>query len=815
MASRWWVAGGNGNWSSTTNWSDTSGGSSGFSVPVSGDDANIDNNSGTGTVTLDISPTVGTLTLIGFGGTIAYGANTISLDGTGTVFYGDTTYTSTGAKTIYLTYSGSTSTGIQPNATTESNSISFVITAGSYNFSLLTGDHVKNLDFSNGGSSTYTGSWLDSNAAVTYYGDLILKTGMTVTGSGGAIFEASSGTQKITSAGVTIARYFGFTGTATYQLQDALTISSTSASSLSGGTLDLNGKTFTMTAGAFTSGSGTFAFGSGNLTFTNSGAVFTSYGGTTVTGTPNIYLSYTGATATSIATGAPTEANTFNFIITAGSYSFSFASGDATRNIDFSNGGTSTYTGAWAGGANTLTCYGNLTLKSGMTSTGTGTMTFAATSGTKTITSNGVSHDRPITFNGSGGTFQLQDAFTTGSTRTTTLTAGTLDLNGKTYTTGLYASTGTNTIAFGSGNITVTGSGTSFSGSGSTSVTGTPNVYLSYSGATAVTLSAGATTEANAINFIITAGSYSLSITTNRTVKNLDFSNGGTSTYTGTWAGGANPFNCYGNLTLKSGMSVTGTGTISFLASSGINTITSAGLTTTHPMTFGGAGTYKLLDALNIGTTRTITITLGTFDANSYNVTAGSMSSNNSNTRTIAVGSGTWTLGNSGASVWTVGSAVGLTVTGTGTISMTSASAKTFVGGGAAYTNITLNQGGAGALTINGSNTFKNITNTYSATGATQITFQASTTNTVSNFTATGTSGKVLTIISSSAGTQATLSKSSGTVSVDYCAIKDSAATGGASWYAGANSTNNGNNTGWIFTAPPAPSANGNFLLLM
>ena len=62
-------------------------------------------------------------------------------------------------------------------------------------------------------------------------------------------------------------------------------------------------------------------------------------------------------------------------------------------------------------------------------------------------------------------------------------------------------------------------------------------------------------------------------------------------------------------------------------------------------------------------------------------------------------------------------------------------------------------------------------------------------------------------------GTQATLSKSSGTVSVDYLSIGNSIATGGATWYAGANSVDVGNNTGWIFTAPPTATATGNFFL--
>jgi hypothetical protein len=56
---------------------------------------------------------------------------------------------------------------------------------------------------------------------------------------------------------------------------------------------------------------------------------------------------------------------------------------------------------------------------------------------------------------------------------------------------------------------------------------------------------------------------------------------------------------------------------------------------------------------------------------------------------------------------------------------------------------------------------------------------------------------------STTAGTQATLSKASGTVSVSYVKIKDSIATGGATWLAQTTNGNidNGNNTGWIFGA--------------
>ncbi len=139
----------------------------------------------------------------------------------------------------------------------------------------------------------------------------------------------------------------------------------------------------------------------------------------------------------------------------------------------------------------------------------------------------------------------------------------------------------------------------------------------------------------------------------------------------------------------------------------------------------------------------------------------------------------------------------GITFTGF-TISMTSASAKTFAGGGATYP--VLNNGGAGALTISGSNTFETISNSVQPT---TFTFTINTTQTVNNFNVAGIPGSLVTINSSTATTAATLSKASGTVYGSYLSIRDSTATGGATWYAGPTSTNTSNNTGWIFNRLP------------
>jgi hypothetical protein len=243
-----------------------------------------------------------------------------------------------------------------------------------------------------------------------------------------------------------------------------------------------------------------------------------------------------------------------------------------------------------------------------------------------------------------------------------------------------------------------------------------------------------------------------------------------------TLAYGSNSPTIYGNFVGGTGLTYTGTPILTF-SGRGTQQITSAGKQLRQLIINTPGGSVTLLDALNIltGTLGALTITSGTFDANGYNVTLSSatnssVSSNNANTRTIAIGAGTWTIaGNNG---WDTGTSTNLTVTGTGTISLTSASAKTFAGGGVAYTDITLNQGGAGTLTISGNNTFANITNTYSATGATTIAF-STTTQRVGSFTATGEAGRVLTLTGSSASSPCTLVHTgSGTAAdVDYLTI--------------------------------------------
>jgi hypothetical protein len=232
----------------------------------------------------------------------------------------------------------------------------------------------------------------------------------------------------------------------------------------------------------------------------------------------------------------------------------------------------------------------------------------------------------------------------------------------------------------------------------------------------------------------------------------------------------------YGNWINGTGTTLSGAGTLTF-SGRGSQTITSAGNTFTQGIIINSPnGSVNLQDSLitskdSVG----ISVVQGTFDANSYNVTlsnaTGNVTLGGSLTRILNIGSGAWTIASSGTA-WSTSSTASLTVTGTGTISLTSASAKTFAGGSVSYSGITLNQGGAGTLTISGNNTFANITNTYKATGATTINF-GTTTQTVGNFTAAGEATRLLTLTGTSASSPCTLVHSgTGTAAnVDYLVI--------------------------------------------
>jgi hypothetical protein len=254
------------------------------------------------------------------------------------------------------------------------------------------------------------------------------------------------------------------------------------------------------------------------------------------------------------------------------------------------------------------------------------------------------------------------------------------------------------------------------------------------------------------------------------------------------------------------------TSATTFGATSGTQAITSNTKTIDFPLTFNGVGgTFQLQDALLMGTTRTLTHTNGTIDLNGKTLTVGTAYTTATGTKNLTFNGGTLVCPTAATTAFNNAQPTNYTTTagtGTGKISMTAATAKTFVGGGSTF-NCTLSNDGAGALTITGANTFTAIANGVSPTS---FLFTAATTTTVTNWNVSGTAGNLVTIGSVTAASH-TLSKASGTVSSNYLSISRSTATGGAAWYAGANSTNGGNNSGWLFSSAPATNT-GNFFFM-
>lgn len=636
---------------------------------------------------------------------------------------------------------------------------------------------------------------------------------------GTGTWDASDTTHWSTSSG-------GAGGAAVPTSADTVTLDASSG----GGTITVN-TSFTITSltmGAFTgtldfatnnnsptmqsfnaSGTGTRTLNMGSGTWSITGTSGTVWNISTATnmtmnqGTGTVDVNANTASSRTINTNTAGLVQSMNNLkISAGTGNVTF-SGVRVTDLDF----TGYSTGTWTTGV--LNIGGSLTLGSGMLVTSSSnTITFSATT-SKTITSNSVQMNVPVTFNGTGGTWTLQDDFSMDGTtaRTLTITAGTFDANGHNVTAGVISSSNSNTrtISLGSGTWYVTGSGGTVWNMGTTTGltfnASTSTVDFNYSGSTGTRTLSGQGTSNPFNNVKVSAGADGFtSSALGWACVDLDFSG-----FTGTWS--AASMNVAGNLTLGGGMAVSSnSNAITFTATSS-KTISTNGVPINMPLTFNGvSGTWVLQDDLSLdgASARTLTLTNGTLDANNNNVTAGLISSSNSNTRAISMGTGTWTLTSSGT-VWNLATTTGLTVTpSTSTIKLTdaSATAKTFSGGGKTYYNIWLTGAGTGTFDFVGSNTFNNF---KADTPPHTIRFTAGTTTTVTSWSVSGSSGNLMTI-SSITGASHTLTKSGGRqISSDYLSVTNSTASPANTWFAGANSTDGGGNSGWLFTVVTPP----------
>jgi hypothetical protein len=372
MADRYW-RGGAGTWNSTNtaNWSETSGGAGGFSVPTSADD-------------------------------------------------------------VYF------------NSDSDANS--YIVTTSANNADMV----CKSLNV----SAPLTGTLTFSNtvSSVNIYGNLVhAGSGINWGGSVGLVFASTLAGNTITTNGFSFTNSLTFNGNGgEWTLQDALTIAQNRGFTLQRGVLNLND--YVLTCGLFLSNFSTVRvlnFGIGKIVVTgnNTFVITGNANGLTTSGSKRVELSYSGSIGTRNVAfmTSPTEETVLDYYVLGGTDIIT-TTGNAcgARNLDFT-GFAGTYTLALATIGN-FSIYGDLTLSSGMSvSPSSSGLTFAGTSGAQAIRTNARTVDLPLSFDGDGGTFFFEDALTQGSTKTFTITNGTVQFkSGTVNTVGAFSTSGTN-----------------------------------------------------------------------------------------------------------------------------------------------------------------------------------------------------------------------------------------------------------------------------------------------------------------------------------------------------------------------------------
>jgi hypothetical protein len=603
------------------------------------------------------------------------------------------------------------------------------------------------------------------NNALKLVAGMTLSVGSTTTSI--INFNSTSATvQTITSAGKTLpCLTFNAVG-GSYQLADANTINAASTLTLTAGTLDTNGQTCNW--GLFSSSNANtraLTLGASSITIT---AVGTSWqmsnttGMTFACGTSSI--TFTAGSGATMQTG--TSQTYYNVTIT---------------------GSTATI-----GGSGTGPTFNNYSHTPAAGTINLSVITTPITAALLTLTGTNSGTD--------AGRVILCPAFVSQTIDVKTVTAAAVSLTNVDFM-----------------DITAAGAAAPFTGTslgdagGNSNITFTPAVtrYWVGNGGTWRTLAKWAATSGGAgtasfplpqDNVIfdansITSATQTINATTVRLLgKNIDMSamvnNPALS------IAGQNVAVC-GNLILATGMAVTGSQNL-ILYGRGAQTLTTNGVSIgcILNITASGGGSYALQDDLSVA--NTLAIAAGGFNANTKNVTCASVSTSNSNSRTVTMSTGTWTLTGTGV-VWNASNTSGYTLSGASAtllITDTSASSKTIEHRSSKIGTVTFTGGGTGVVIFGPSGVYGTIN-----FGAPK-TYQCSTTAvTVSAFVAKGTAGNIITFTSSTPGTPAIWNQASGVVNCDYLSLTDSKVQGGATFYAGPNSTNVSGNTGWIFTA--------------
>ncbi|MES2797040.1 MAG: T9SS type A sorting domain-containing protein, partial [Bacteroidota bacterium] len=277
----------------------------------------------------------------------------------------------------------------------------------------------------------------------------------------------------------------------------------------------------------------------------------------------------------------------------------------------------------------------------------------------------------------------------------------------------------------------------------------------------------------------------------------------------------SNILKIYGSLTLISAMSFSFNGSIEFQATTVGNTITMNGQSA-QIIYFLGTGGWILQDAFTAQ--YTISFQRGSLNTNNQTVTGGSFISQNSNPKTLTLGSSTLNL-----FYWSVAHSNLTFNSGTSTINVGGATFEAFNSGTETYYNlnftnpntssglqsssgtifhdVTFNGGGS----IFGNNVFNNL---ILAAGKTYV-LENGKTQTIQNlWKIQGSCISYILLQSNTNGNFATVTKTSGDVNGFNIHMRDIKTTGGATFNA-YNSVDLGGNSGWIFSILPALAHTG------
>lgn len=877
-ASRYWVGGtANWDGTAGTKWAATSGGGGGSSVPTTSDDAFFDANSNTGgsiTVTVASGNTgCNNLDFTGFTRTFA-GSAALTINGNLTLVAA-MTRTYTGTITFSATTTGKT---ITSNGKALGGAVTFNGVGGAWTLqdafnigsSLGSDLTLTNGTFDTNGFTLTCYQLLSSNSntrvltlgASTVSAQVQVSfstsTNMTLNAGTSHITMNNSGTQTFAGGGLTFYNVTIGNGGSNPQCNMS------GANTFNNLTFNTTAQTGNLTLSANQTVNGTFTC-SGSNAGAGRGVVQSNTTGTSRTITAAVvsltnvdFIDITGAGAgtwsgTSVGNGGGNSGITFTTPVTrywiggTGNYSstgeWAASSGGAsgasvpichdtaifdansfsgagqtvtmdvrrTAGMDFSAATNNpTFTTS-----NNFSIFGSLIFKAGMTLSATSTYTLCGR-GSYSLNFAGITRDGNVTLDAPGGTYTLTGNCPLGSTRTFTLTSGALALGAFTLTCQTFSSSNSNTrsIDFGSGTIAVTGNNATIISmatvTGFTATQGTGTFDCTYSGATGTrTITPGNPGAANAVPIKVSAGTDIVALTASDESYDLNFTG-----FAGSWT--PTTFAIYGSLTLAAGMTINASSSTQTLrATSGTKTITSNGKTLDCPLTINAAGgTYQLADHLALGSTRTLNLSAGTFDANDKNVTCGTFSSSNSTTRSILMGSGTWNInGNSGQ--FNIQTQVNLTFNAeTSTIKFGGATGSMFLSTGSNSTtfhNVWDAITSTGTLILSGTSSASpiNVYNDIKIDAGKTFRFTGGCTYRVETFTCIGTVGNVINI-SNNGGSGQHILENMGVadISVEYTDLSNSRAIvpSGSTlrWYALLTDNNvdtggtNGNE-GWIF----------------